>query len=136
MILGEEPLRSRLITLLNSFMKITLVKSSHAMVRDRVQPRKVACTNRLECSHWGRQTRSRFTPHSMQNLAVSTGNLLPHSWQKRERRGAGCDPRSDASEPLELMPPLAPLRCQPGLRRDDARDEVRFSETEVFTYHS
>lgn len=31
-------------------------------------------------------TTSLFTPHSIQNLAVSTGNLFPHSWQKRDRR--------------------------------------------------
>lgn len=75
-------------------------------------------------------TRSRLTPHSMQNLAVSTGNLLPHSWQKRERRGggAGAESRrgrcSDASDPLELSPGRG---RHVELRRDDERELVCFS---------
>lgn len=74
-------------------------------------------------------TTSRLTPHSMQNLAVSTGNLFPHSWQNRDRRGPDAESLrqrcSDASEPLELSEPPAPRHA--GLRRDDARDDVRFS---------
>lgn len=90
----------------------------------------VKLLNRLEISHMYRlfYMTSLLTPHSMQNLAVSTENLVPHSWQNRERRGAGAESRrpgwSDASELLELS---SPWPRQVGLRREDARELTRFS---------
>lgn len=82
------------------------------------------------------QTTSLLTPHSMQNLAVSTGNLLPHSWQKRERRGAEAGVRvpgrawcREDSEPLELS---SGARHAP-LWREEARELVRFSGRETET---